>query len=104
MQFTPELVEKYNEIKANGYKFEIIYVSENAKEENANKDYEQMPWLMLSYSVTAEVKKKLVERFQFFGFPSLVLLDEQGNLINTSGRFSIFEQDFPDWGEYDEES
>jgi thioredoxin-related protein len=98
------LVPKYKEILDAGHAFEIIFVSEDINKENALRFYEQMPWLMLSYSVVAEVKKALYRRFKVRGYPALVLLEKDGSMITNSGRFSIYEQDFPDWGEYDEES
>merc|ERR1712196_331955 len=47
--FTPKLVALYNELKASGSKFEIIFVSSDKDLESFKEYYGTMPWMSLPY-------------------------------------------------------
>lgn len=83
--FTPKLVEKYESILEEGHNFEIIFSSSDEDEEQALDYFKTMPWKMISYS-DREFDEGLSRKFEIRGIPTLVLLDEEGNLITTDGR------------------
>ena len=84
-QFTPKLKELYNKLKADGKKLEIIYVSNDENQEKFDAYFEDMPWLAIPYSD----KKRLAvlqSELEIRGLPTLILLDEKGNIITNRGR------------------
>lgn len=94
-KFTPMLVAKYNEIIAAGHKFEIIFVSADEDEEAALAYFAEMPWKMINY-VDRDTESSLSELYKVQGIPTLVLLDEGGNLITNDGRSALMETPFED--------
>lgn len=47
--FTPQLVKTYNQIKADGKSFEIVFVSSDRDEESMKEYFGSMPWLSLPF-------------------------------------------------------
>jgi nucleoredoxin len=88
--FTPELAKKYEELKAQGKKFDIIFVSFDRDVNNAKEYFADMPWKMLKYEKREEAMK-LAEIFEVEGIPSLTLIDESGKLITNEGREVLFD-------------
>jgi len=91
--FTPLLANKYNEIKAAGHDFEIVFVSADEDEESAKSYFESMPWKMIKYS-NRDAEQELSSAFEVEGIPTLVLLGPDGSLITTEGRQFIMEKPF----------
>jgi len=86
--FTPTLAKFYKEMQTKGKEFEIIFVSSD-RDETAFKDYyAEHPWLALPYS-ERDAKNKLSKKFKVQGIPTLVLLDEDGNVITTDARSAV---------------
>lgn len=96
--FTPQLAGQYKKLVSDGKKIEIIFVSSDKDEESFNSYFSEMPWMALPYSERA-LKAKLSKKFKVNGIPSLVLLDQNANLITKNGREKIMEDkegaDFP---------
>lgn len=91
--FTPELVKKYDALKKDGKKIEIIFVSFDRDVHNAKEYFADMSWKMLNYDKREEAQK-LAEIFDVEGIPSLTLLDENGKLITNEGREALMTKDF----------
>merc|ERR1712137_1023358 len=87
--FTPQLAEEYKKV-ANGKPFEIVFASSDKDEAAFNDYYNEMPWLALPYA-DREIKNKLSKKFKVSGIPTLVIVDEHGELITTDGRSAIME-------------
>lgn len=83
--FTPQLAEKYKEIKDAGLPFEIIFVSSDRDEEAFKAYHAEMPWLAVPYGDRAR-KGWFDEHFKVEGIPTLVLLDKDRSVITTNGR------------------
>ncbi|KAE9454100.1 hypothetical protein C3L33_13999, partial [Rhododendron williamsianum] len=82
-QFTPNLVEVYNELSPKG-DFEIVFVSADEDDE-AFKDYfSTMPWLAIPFS-DSNTRDRLDELFKKMGIPYLVILDENGKVMTEDG-------------------
>lgn len=47
--FTPALVRTYEKLKANGKKFEVIFVSSDRSEDSFTSFANSMPWLALPF-------------------------------------------------------
>jgi nucleoredoxin len=86
--FTPELVKKYEAIKAAGKDFEIVFVSSDKSDGEFKEYFGEMPWLTLPYSDRA-AKNELSKCFDVSGIPSLVLLDTDLSVITKKGRGAI---------------
>jgi len=88
-RFTPELAKSYNgHLKAKG--LEIVFVSSDRDEEAYDSYYAEMPWLAVPYA-ERDLKAKLSKKFKVNGIPTLVILDDSGNVITTDGREAVSE-------------
>jgi len=86
--FTPELAKKYNELKAQGKEFEIVFVSSD-RDEDAFKEYHsEQPWLALPFA-ERDVKAKLSKKYKVRGIPTLVILNEEAEVITKDGRSAV---------------
>jgi nucleoredoxin len=94
--FTPQLAKKYEEIKAAGKDFEIVFVSSDRDEKSFQEYFNEMPWLALPYADRA-AKNELSKVFGVEGIPSLVLLDKDFSVITKKGRGSVMQDisEFP---------
>jgi len=92
-QFTPELVsfyEKMNSRRGKENQFEIVWIS-RCRDYNAFGQYfTHMSWLAMQPELAlGEGGQKLSDKYKVKGIPTLVLLDEDGNVITTDGRNKI---------------
>ena len=87
--FTPHLVSVYNELKKQGKKFEIVFVSSDQDEKHmmAYMAEMKMPWLAIPFG--DERVKKLKDRFGIRGIPSLVILSSDGSTVTKDGRKQV---------------
>jgi len=88
--FTPQLAKTYNKIRADGKKFEVVFVSSDRDQSSFDEYYGSMPWLALPFSAR-EAKKKLSKTFGVKGIPALIILDGKGDVITTGGRAAVGE-------------
>jgi len=86
--FTPNLAKIYNDIKGAGKNFEIVFVSSDRDEATFDEYRGEMPWLAIPFEDRTS-KANLSSKFKVRGIPTLVLLDESGNLITTDGRATV---------------
>nr|CCA23807.1 nucleoredoxin putative [Albugo laibachii Nc14] len=84
-KFTPVLAEAYTKIRGDHDDFEIIFVSSDREEDQFKLYYEEMPWLALPYSRRG-IKSSLCVLFGVKIVPTLVFLNEQGELLEAQGR------------------
>ena len=81
--FTPELVKLRDR---NDDKFEVVFVSSDRSAEDQEeymKDYD-MEWPAIPYD--SPLRGELGAKYEIRGIPSLVIVDDQGNLITKDGR------------------
>merc|ERR1711998_772481 len=86
--FTPKLAEAYNAMRANGKKFEVVFVSSDRDEKSFDEYFNEQPWLALPYE-DREGKERLSKKFKVQGIPTLVIVDKCGNVITTDGRSEV---------------
>ncbi len=87
--FTPVLVEVYNKLKADGKKFELVFVSGDRGEE-AMFDYmngEKMEWLAIPFE--SDARQKLGDKFGVRSIPTLMILDDKGVVITKNARMDV---------------
>eukprot|EP01094_Clydonella_sp_ATCC50884_P020387 TRINITY_DN422_c0_g1_i1.p2 TRINITY_DN422_c0_g1~~TRINITY_DN422_c0_g1_i1.p2 ORF type:complete len:293 (-),score=116.44 TRINITY_DN422_c0_g1_i1:75-953(-) len=84
-QFTPRLIECYNNLKAAGKEFEVIFGSNDQDEDQYDEYYREMPWLTLGYE--DDRVQEVMGRHGVRGIPSLLVFDgtDGGRLITESG-------------------
>jgi len=93
--FTPRLAGIYNQVKAAGKKFEVVFVSSDRDQSGFDEYYGEMPWLALPFA-DRDQKNKLSSKFGVSGIPTLVLMDSDGNVITDNGTSAVLSQ--PDGG------
>jgi thiol-disulfide isomerase/thioredoxin len=86
--FTPVLAKIYNETKAQGHPFEIIFVSSDRQDSDFTSYFNTMPWLAIPFA-ERDVANRLKSAFQVRGIPALILLDAQGNVLTKDGRSAV---------------
>ena len=86
--FTPQLAKVYKALKAQGKKFEIVFVSSDRDEAGFTGYFAEQPWLAVPFSAR-NVKKNLCDTFGIRGIPTLLLFDGKGNLVRSDGRSAV---------------
>jgi nucleoredoxin len=88
--FTPVLSKAYEDLKATGKRFEIVFLSADRDEASMRSYYATMPWLCLHWQDLKRIEEELNEKYECQGIPHLVLIDAAtGNVITTDGRAAI---------------
>ena len=99
--FTPQLVKFHEKCQRKKYPFEVIFVTSDKTEEdmfNYMKG-EKMPWLALPFA-DSEGINALKTFFHVNGIPTLVIIDNKGNVISPNGRWDVAilgEKAFKEW-------
>ncbi|KAL7555002.1 hypothetical protein ACHAWF_018579 [Thalassiosira exigua] len=92
-QFTPELVNFYNKMNARRGRqdeFEIVWISRCRSVDDFGQYFTQMNWLALPPDEAMGQRGQLLgDKYKVKSIPTLVLLDEIGNVITTDARNKI---------------
>eukprot|EP00978_Attheya_sp_CCMP212_P002288 scaffold4708_cov55-Attheya_sp.AAC.5 len=92
-QFTPELVSFYNKMNSRRGKeneFEIVWISRCRDFDSFGQYFTNMNWLAMQPELAmGQHGQDLSTKYKVKGIPSLVLLDEVGNVITTDARNKI---------------
>lgn len=88
--FTPELVKLRDD---NSDEFEVIFVSNDRSEEEQKTYMEkyEMAWPAIPYDSSR--RGELGDKYGIQSIPSLVIIDDQGNLITQDGRDAMGESE-----------
>lgn len=88
--FTPQLKDFYNKINGDGsaMKFEVVFCSNDGKDDAFLRNYQEMPWKAVPYSDDQRIQN-LKQKFGISGIPSLVVLDKNGDVVSYDGRADI---------------
>ena len=79
--FTPQLVEIYNELLKKWEAFEIVFLLGDKEEKAFENYYASMPWLALPFADQTE--KKLSRYFKVEGIPTLIILGPDRKTLQT---------------------
>lgn len=85
---TPIFAKVHEELKQQDRAFEIVFVSSDSDQHSFDEYYKTMPWLALPYA-ERDLARKLGERFDVDGIPTLILFDENGKFITNEGRAAL---------------
>jgi len=85
---TPKIASIYEQAKAANLDFEMVYCGMDSEESDFADFFNEMPWLSVLQE-NVEVKHELVKQLQIEGFPSVVILNEQGEVINNKALASM---------------
>lgn len=92
-QFTPELVSFYDRMNSRPGKknqFQIVWVSRCRDFDSFGQFFAKMKWLALPFEeAVGQRGQSLGAKYKVKGIPSLVLLDEVGNVITLDARNKI---------------
>jgi len=99
--FTPLLLRTYAELAGEVKPFEVVYVSEDDKEEDFNAMVKDKPWLAIPWS-DRESKAILTKRFDVRETPTLIVVDGHGKVINRNG-VAIIRKDGPKGYPFDQQ-
>ena len=86
-KFTPILIDFYND----NSNFEVIFVSLDKDINEFNEYFSKMPWKSLPYNINKS--EELSNFFSVEGIPSLVLVDNEGNIITKDGKELVQKND-----------
>jgi nucleoredoxin len=86
--FTPKLAQVYNKLQAERQDFEFIFFSADENETDFQNYYEKMPFLACAFDQT-EYKSKMMNHFGVTGFPTLVMVDRNGNIISSDATVNV---------------
>ncbi|CAN0892984.1 Probable nucleoredoxin 1 [Linum grandiflorum] len=83
-EFTPKLVDFYNEIKRNGERsdLEVVLLSFDSDEEKFSKGFETMPWLAVPFQ--DKTCAKLLDYFQLRSIPTVIVIGGDGKTVNLN--------------------
>lgn len=87
--FTPTLVEVYEELSSKG-DLEVVFVSSDRTDEAFNDYFSEMPWLAIPFS-DVEIRARLKELFKVRGIPTIVFLDGDGKVSCDNGVMIVRE-------------
>ncbi|KAJ0403171.1 hypothetical protein P43SY_005165 [Pythium insidiosum] len=86
--FTPFLGATYDDLKEEHEDAEIIFVSSDQDEASFSEYYGSMPFLALPFDAR-EIKNALSQKYGVRGIPTLLFLNEKGELITEDGRMWV---------------
>jgi thioredoxin-related protein len=85
-------LQAYNEIKAAGHPFEVLFASSDIDQSEFDSNSKSMPWMKLPYADPKDsnsTAQLLFSKFAVRGIPSLVVLDEAGELCLSIDLFPV---------------
>merc|ERR1712115_250781 len=86
--FTPKLKECYEKWKKSGQKIEVLFVTSDQNDKSFKEYFAEMgDWL--AYPFGSPQIKKLKEKFNVRGIPTLVVIDENGKKIDDRARDTV---------------
>ena len=87
--FTSQLVEVYEKLKAKGEKFEVVSIPLDDEEESFTKGLESVPWLSLPFKDKS--CGKLARYFELSTLPTLVIIGPDGKTLHSNVAEAIEE-------------
>lgn len=88
VKFTPILANVYNELKKLNKDIEIIFISSDKTIESFTRYFNYMPWISIPYQ-KRNIKSRLCTIFDVQTIPHLVILNNNGDVIDNNARFFI---------------
>ncbi|RDY14033.1 putative nucleoredoxin 1, partial [Mucuna pruriens] len=80
--FTPQLVNVYEKLKAKGENFEVVLIPLDDDEESFKEVLESVPWLSLPFK--DKICGKLARYFELSTIPTLVIIGQDGKTLHPN--------------------
>ena len=93
-KFTPFLAKVYEEVNKNGKELEIVFASLDKSKTEFESYYKKMPWLAVPFD-EKEAVKKLTTTYSVRGIPSLIIVDDEGSVLNEDGYLELVQSKSP---------
>jgi len=90
-QFTPEFSRIYQSLSSSNRPLAVVFISADQDQEAFNEYFGEQPWYAIPYDST-DVREGLNEKFGIRGIPSLLVLDQDANIVTKEGRQDIMKQ------------
>ena len=97
--FTENLKSKvYDEVNKDGCAVEVIFVSDDRKEDHFERNFKKMPWYSVPFTQEQRIQT-LKSKFSVIELPTLVVLDKNGKIVSHEGRQDVAKgvQALKDW-------
>ncbi len=85
--FTPRLAQFYKKVNAEKKQIEIIFNSADQDLKGFNEYFSTMPWIATPFD--SEAKSQIDEACGINSIPQLIIFDNEGNIIDDSGRRTV---------------
>ncbi|CEF68540.1 Nucleoredoxin-like protein 2 [Strongyloides ratti] len=91
-QFTPKLKRFYENVKKEGKKFEIIFISVDREKEDCFEYYEEKmgKWLMMDYNL--DDAQSLKEQCSIQTIPSFKIVKSDGTIVVEDARSAVVDE------------
>lgn len=89
LDFTPKLIDFYENLKAKGENFEIVMIPLDVEEESFKQGFDGVPWFSLPFK--DKHCKKLVRYFELSTVPTLVIIGPDGKTLHPNVTEAIEE-------------
>ena len=86
--FTPVLAEYYKKNK-DAKNFEIVFLTWDEEEDEFLEYFEHHPWLAVDFTKCQEIMEGLNEKYKVESIPTLILLDNEGNMLARDARMKV---------------
>ena len=87
VQFTPILLDFYNNINKDKKQIEIIFISHDEEEKEFDEYYKDMPWAAVPYDF--DDREDISESFNIIGVTTFVVVNSKGKLVDAKGKVTI---------------
>jgi len=87
-QFTPEFSRVYQSLESSSRPLAVVFISADQDQEAFNDYFGHQPWYAIPFDAV-DLKDSLNEKFGIKGIPSLLVLDQEANIITKEGRQDI---------------
>lgn len=91
-QFTPVLMEFYNELQENDLPFEIVFVSSDKTASDMESYMKQCHGDWLAVPFGSEMIQELKHRYHVTAIPKLIVVTDDGDVVTTMGRKEVTDQ------------
>lgn len=82
------MIKAYNDAKAAGADFEVIFVSSDEDQEGFDEYYAKMPFAAVQFD-KEDVREQLGSMFGVEGIPTLVVIGKDGKTITDGGKNEV---------------
>ena len=86
-QFTPVLIETYNDVNKDGKVFEVFFLSSDHDQAQFDGYYGIMPWIAVPWG--DQRKADLSKQFGVTGIPKFIVMKPDGTIVDVNARNAV---------------